>query len=102
MSREKFFFETDEKAYRKLAIDTGCQNLKIADIGDKRKKQAILEKFASDEMADYIGDPFIKYLALNADALGIRREYITFAIQAFHKILWKPTAEADKLCYLMM
>jgi len=42
MSRSKFTYETDEKAYKKLAIATGCQNLKIADIADKRKRQAIL------------------------------------------------------------
>jgi hypothetical protein len=98
MSREKFFYETDFTAYRKLAIDTGCQNLKIATIGDKRKKEAILNKFADEDFSKYIGDPFIKYLAQNPDA-GVRPEYITFAIQAFHTALWKNTMESNKLCY---
>jgi len=102
MTRSKFFYETDEKAYRKLAIATGCQNLKIAELTDKRKKQAILDKFATPEMAEFIGDPYIKFLALNADSLGINRDYITYAIQAFHINLWKPNADSDALCYLML
>jgi len=98
MSREKFFYETDFKSYRKLAIATGCQNLKIASIGEKRKKQAILDKFAEPDFAQYIGDPFINYLA-NNPAAGVRSEYITYAIQAFHTLLWKNNVESQKLCY---
>jgi hypothetical protein len=102
MSRNKFFFETDEKAYRKLAIATGCQNLKIAEIGDKHKKQAILDKFAAPEMAEFIGDPYVKFLALNADDLSLKREYVTYALQAFHMNLWKTGASSQKLCYTMV
>jgi hypothetical protein len=100
MSREKFFMETDERSYRKLAIDTGCQNLHIASIGDKRKKQAILDKFAGEDMAEYIGDPYIRFMAANPEASGVRREYITFAIQAFHQNLWRNNAAAQSMCYI--
>lgn len=101
MSRDKFFFETDERTYRKLAIATGCQNLKIAGIGDKRKRQAILDIYAQDNMSEFIGDPYVRFLAHNAEALEIRRDYITFAIQAFHHLLWT-SKHADKLCYTMV
>jgi hypothetical protein len=100
MSRSKFFFETSQIAYRKLAIATGCQNLQIAEIGEKRKKDAILAQFAVDEMPDFIGDPFIKFLAENADLTGVRREYITSAIQAFHRNLWRNNVQSKSLCYL--
>lgn len=102
MSRTKFYLETDEKAYRKLAIATGCQNLKIAEIGDKHKKQAILDKFAAPEMAEFIGDPYIKFLALNAADLGLKPEYVTYGLQAFHINLWKTGASSQRLCYTML
>lgn len=100
MSREKFSFSTDEKAYRKLAIATGCQNLKIADIGEKRKKDLILSKFESEDLPEFLGDPFLKFLSQNLEATGVRREYIVSAIQAFHLSLWRHNAESDALCYL--
>jgi len=102
MSRSKFFFETDEKAYRKLAIATGCQNLKIAEVGEKHKKQAILDKFASEELPEFLGDPFIKFLALNSAELGLQKEYLTYALQAFHINLWKTNQNSNKLCYTMV
>jgi hypothetical protein len=100
MSRSKFFFETDDKAYRKLAIATGCQNMHIASLGDKRKKQAILDIFAGSDMADYIGDPYIKWMAQNPEASGVRTKYITYAIQAFHTNMWRNNIEASTICYL--
>jgi len=100
MSREKFFMETDERAYRKLAIDTGCQNLKIASIGDKRKKQSILDKFDSDNLVDYIGDPYLRFLAANPESTGVRTKYVSYAIMAFHQNMWRNNAAADAICYL--
>lgn len=100
MSRSKFFYETDEISYRKLAIATGCQNLHIANVGDNRKKQAILDKFAGDDFSQFIGDPFIKFLAENSEASGVRREYVTYALQAFHTNLWRNHLEHNTLCYL--
>jgi len=100
MSRNKFFYETDDKAYRKLALATGCQNLHIANVGDKRKKQAILDQFASEDLPEYLGDPYIKFLAENVKATGVRREYIVYAIQAFHMNLWRNHIEQQTLCYL--
>jgi len=100
MSRSKFAYETDEKAYQKLAIATGCQNLHIASVGDKRKKTAVIDALGSDSFADYIGDPFLHFLAVNFEAAGVRREYIVYAIQAFHNSLWKNNVEQSTLCYL--
>merc|ERR1712176_1529009 len=53
-------------------------------------------------MADYIGDPYINFLARNFEDLGLNRDYITFSIQAFHKAMWKNNMESDSLCYEMM
>jgi len=100
MSRNKFFYETDEKAYRKLAIATGCQNLHISSVGEKHKKQAILDELASDNFADYIGDPFIHFLATNLDTVNVRKNYIVFALQAFHMNLWRNNVEQQAICYL--
>jgi len=100
MSRNKFFYETDEKAYRKLAIDTGCQNLHVATVGDKRKRQAILDSFAAANMGEYIGDPFIRFLSENTDTTTVRKAYISYAIQAFHTNLWRNSIEQRSICYL--
>jgi len=39
MTRDKFFYEIDEKAYTKLAVDTGCRNLHIAQAGGIKRKR---------------------------------------------------------------
>lgn len=102
MSRSKLFMETDEKSYRKLAIASGCQNLHIASLGEKRKKQAVLDAFESDDLAEFLGDPFLKFLASHTAELEFDRDYIVFALQAFHKILWRNSLESDKICYTMV
>merc|ERR1712054_80151 len=81
MSKEKFFYETDEKAYFKLAVYTGCPNLKIAEVGERAKKKAIVDAM------------------LSADALDFPKEYVSYAIIAFHEALWAATADSAKLCY---
>merc|ERR1712196_153615 len=73
MSKSKFYFQTDEKAYYKLAVYTGCPNLKIAEVGERAKKKAILDAFASEDAAEFIGDPYIAFLLKNADTLDIPR-----------------------------
>merc|ERR1711871_94373 len=99
MSKEKFFYETDEKAYFKLAVYTGCPNLKIAEVGERAKKKAIVDAFASEDAAEFIGDPYIAFLLKNADTLDIPKEYITYSIVAFHEALWANNQDSQKLCY---
>jgi len=97
MTREKFFYETDEKSYMKLAIATGCRNLRIADMGGmKRKKEALLAQVGNP---DYIGDPFIKFLATNGTDLGLDVKYVAMGLSAFHTALWGPMVNAEKICY---
>jgi len=100
MSRSKFFYQTDEKAYKKLAIATGCQNLQIAGLAEKRKRQNVLDKFADPEMAEFIGDPFLKFLASSEETAQTTRSYITAGIQAFHTNMWKTHSDSDKVCYM--
>lgn len=102
MSRNKFFYQTDEHSYRKLAIDTGCSNLKIESIGEKNKKKAILASFDKENMAEYIGDPFIRFLADFHTELEFPKEYISYGIQAYHNALWSFGLEKSKLCYYMV
>jgi len=99
MTREKFFYETDEKAYTKLAVDTGCRNLHISEIGGmRRKKEEVIAKIA---LPQHIGDPFIKFLVTNATTLEIETEYVQSALAAYHNVLWTTPSElAHKLCYL--
>jgi len=99
MSKSKFYFQTDEKAYYKLAVYTGCPNLKIAEVGERAKKKAILDAFASEDAAEFIGDPYIAFLLKNADTLDIPKEYITYSIVAFHEALWANNQDSQKLCY---
>lgn len=98
MTAEKFTYETDEKSYVKLAIATGCRNLRIAEMaGMKRKKEALLEQIGNPE---FIGDPFIKFLATNGTALDLDTKYISMGLAAYHTALWGPTVVADRLCYI--
>jgi hypothetical protein len=100
MSRSKFFYETDDRAYRRLALDTGCQNLHIATIGDRHKQNAIIAQLATDSLPSYIGDPFINFLATSSNVTGVRTQYIVYALQAFHQSLWKTDGSQSSLCYL--
>jgi hypothetical protein len=99
MNREKFTYMTDEKAYIKLAIATGCRNLRIADMGGmKRKKETLLAQIGNPE---FIGDPFISFLAANGTDLDLDTRYIGMGLTAYHKVLWNgPLKLSNKLCYL--
>jgi hypothetical protein len=99
MTRSKFFYQTDERAYMKLALATGCRNLHISEIGGmKRKKEEVLTQIAVPE---HIGDPFIRYLATNATSLELNSDYIHAALAAYHRVLWtKPSPLSEKICYL--
>lgn len=99
MTRSKFTYETDEKAYIRLAVATGCRNLRVAEMGAmKHKREAFLEQVA---FPDHIGDPFIKFLAKNATELDLDSEYIHSALAAYHNVLWtNPSKLSKKLCYL--
>jgi hypothetical protein len=99
MTRSKFFYETDEKAYMRLAVATGCRNLRVAEMGPMRhKREAFLEKVA---LPDHIGDPFIKFLAKNATELDLDADYIHAALAAYHNVLWtSPSKLSTKLCYM--
>lgn len=99
MSKEKFTYETDEKAYIKLAIATGCRNLRIADMGGmKRKREALLDQIGNPE---FIGDPFIKFLATNATDMDLEGKYVAMGLSAYHTALWSgPSVLSEKLCYL--
>jgi len=101
MTRSKFSYETDEKAYLRLAIATGCRNLRVADMGGmKHKKEAYLQAVATP---DFIGDPFLHFLALNATELDFPIDAVRQGLSAFHKVLWSaPSAASQKLCYLEM
>jgi hypothetical protein len=99
MSKEKFFYETDEKAYYKLAIYTGCPNLKIAEVGERAKKKALTDAFMSTDAFEFIGDPYLKWMLLSADELDFPKEYISYGIIAFHEALWANDAMSAKLCY---
>lgn len=99
MSKEKFFYETDEKAYFKLAVYTGCPNLKIAEVGERAKKKAIVDAMLSADAFEFIGDPYLKWMMLSADDLDFPKEYVSYAIIAFHEALWAATADSAKLCY---
>jgi hypothetical protein len=99
MSRQKFFYETDEKAYTRLAVATGCRNLHVSDMGGmKRKREAFLEKVA---LPEHIGDPFIRFLAINATNLDLNADYIHASLAAYHNVLWtNPSKMSTRLCYL--
>jgi len=99
MTRSKFSYETDEKAYLRLAVATGCRNLHVADMGGmKRKKEAYLQQLAVPE---HIGDPFIRFLAVNHTSLELNIEVLHHSLAAYHKVLWtSPSQLASKLCYL--
>merc|ERR1711988_2001804 len=101
MSKEKFFFETDEKAYFKLAVFTGCPNLKIAEVGERAKKKAIVDAFLSPDAYEFIGDPYLKFLMMEADQIEYKfpKEYVSYAIIAFHETLWANNEFSAKLCY---
>jgi len=99
MTRDKFFFQTDEKAYTRLAVDTGCRNMHISDMGtgNRHHREAIAAQIANPE---HIGDPFIKFLAINATDVGINPDYIHDAMAAYLSVLWeRPSKLSDKLCY---
>jgi len=99
MTREKFFYETDEKAYTKLAVATGCRNLHISTIGGmKRKREEII---VQSIIPEHIGDPFIRFLVTNSSSLEINVDIVQSALAAYHNILWtSPSPLAQKLCYL--
>jgi len=99
MTRNKFFYETDERSYLKIAVATGCKNLHVAEMGGLRhKREAYLSVIATPE---YIGDRFIRFLAQNSTDLGLVPEYVQYALAAYHKVLWtNPSEKAQKLCYL--
>jgi hypothetical protein len=99
MTRSKFSYETDEKAYIRLAVATGCKNLHVADMGGmKRKKEAYLAQLAVPE---HIGDPFIRFLAQNHTELDMPLEVLHNSLAAYHKVLWtSPSLLATKLCYV--
>jgi len=101
MTRSKFSYETDEKAYLRLAVATGCRNLRVADMGGmKHKKEAYLKAIADP---DHIGDPFIRFLALNATDLEFPVDAVRQGLSAYHKVLWSaPSQNSQKLCYLEM
>jgi len=101
MTRPKFSYETDEKAYLRLAVATGCKNLHVADMGGmKHKKEAYLKAIATP---DYIGDPFIRFLAVNATELDFNADVIRQGLSAYHNVLWSaPSKLSAKLCYLEM
>lgn len=98
-TREKFTYETDEKAYTKLVIASGCRNLHIAEMqGMKRKREAVLRNV---DNPDFIGDPFIKFLAANATQLDLDPLYVKMGLTAYHEVLWNgPMELSSKLCYL--
>lgn len=98
MTREKFFYETDERAYTKLAMATGCRNLHISQVGGmKRKREDIINQIVNP---DHIGDLFIKFLVTNSTAIGIDVELVQSALAAYHNVLWTTPSElAQKLCY---
>lgn len=100
MTKEKFFYETDERAYIRLAVASGCRNLKIAELsGMKRKKEAVLEQIA---LPEHIGDPVIKFMASNATQLDLSSDIIQAGLAAFHNALWSntPSHIDQKMCYL--
>lgn len=101
MTREKFTYETDEKAYTKLIIASGCRNLKIAQMqGMRRKRNAVLSNI---DTPAFIGDPFIRFLASNATDLDMDPLYVKMGLTAYHDVLWKGTESlASKLCYLQV
>jgi hypothetical protein len=98
MTRSKFFYETDEKAYIRLAVATGCRNLHISEVGGmKRKREEILSQIAVPE---HIGDPFIRFLATNSTTLELNPDYIQACLAAYHNVLWTtPSILSQKLCY---
>lgn len=99
MTRSKFSYETDEKAYTKLIVATGCKNLHVSEMGGmKHKRQAFLEQVA---LPQHIGDPFIRFLATNATNLDLEPDYIHSSLAAYHNVLWtNPSKLSSKLCYL--
>jgi hypothetical protein len=99
MTRDKFSYQTDFNAYTRLAVATGCRNLRVTEIGSNRhKREDILRQIAAPA---HIGDPFIKFLALNATDLGINPDYIHDSLAAYHNVLWARSSKlAEKLCYL--
>merc|ERR1711998_695289 len=56
-------------------------------------------KVMSTDAFEFIGDPFLKWMMLSADELDFPREYISYAIIAFHEALWAVTPDSSKLCY---
>jgi len=101
MTRNKFFYETDERSYLKIAVATGCRNLHVAEMGALRhKREAYLSVV---DTPAYIGDPFIRFLAQNSTDLGLTPEYVKHALAAYHNALWtNPSEKAQKLCYLQV
>jgi len=99
MTRPKFFYETDEKAYMRLAVDTGCKNLHISTIGGmKRKREELISKMVIPE---HIGDIYIRFLVTNSTSLEINVDLVQSALAAYHSVLWTtPSPLAQKLCYL--
>jgi len=98
MTRDKFFLQIDEQSYGRLALATGCRYMHISELGNLRhRKEDILKVIA---LPQHIGDPFIKFLALNATELGLNADYIHDALAAYHNVLWtKPSKLSEKLCY---
>jgi len=101
MTREKFTYETDEKAYTKLIIASGCRNLKISQMqGMRRKRNAVISNI---DTPSFIGDPFIRFLASNATDLDMDPLYVKMGLTAYHEVLWTGTESiASKLCYLQV
>lgn len=97
-TREKFSYETDERAYLRMAVAVGCKNLRISDMEGARRKMNDLTAVMGNP--DFIGDPFIKFLATNATDLDIDGRYIQMGLTAYHTVLWNgPVDMAAKLCY---
>lgn len=101
MTKTKFSYQTDEKAYIRLATACGCRNLHVSEMGGLGRKQEVFLQLVAEPQ--HIGDPFIKFLAINATNLEINPEYIHDSLAAYHRVLWtSPSRAADKLCYLEM
>jgi len=101
MTRSKFFYETDERAYLRIAVATGCKNLHVSEMGSMRHKRA--EYLSVIDTPEYIGDSFIRFLAQNGTDLGLVPAYVKSALTAYHNALWtKPSEKSQKLCFLEM
>eukprot|EP00300_Choanocystis_sp_HF-7_P013254 c1821_g1_i2.p1 GENE.c1821_g1_i2~~c1821_g1_i2.p1 ORF type:complete len:261 (-),score=49.92 c1821_g1_i2:48-830(-) len=98
MSREKFSYTTDERAYTKLAIATGCRNLHVNEMGGMKRKR--IDFLAQVDAPSHIGDTFIRFLATNATSLELDKTLIHSSLAAYHNLLWTTSAESRRLCYL--